>query len=163
MAGNTSPALSRQQQRTNLVESLSEAARIVSGSGVTLVLEPLNSTVNHPGYFLDTTSEGWQILSELGSDRVKLLYDVYHVQIMEGNLIAGLEPHLDQLGHLHIGDVPGRHEPGTGEINYRNVLKWIHDSGYQGHMGFEYRVTDDTWSSLERVRRELGLGADWQF
>jgi hydroxypyruvate isomerase len=82
---------------------------------------------------------------------------------MEGNLIAGLETHLHQLGHVHIGDVPGRHEPGTGEINYRNVLQWIHDSGYDGYMGFEYRVTDDTWSSLERVRGVLGLGPDWKF
>jgi hydroxypyruvate isomerase len=163
MAGNTVPELSRQQQRTNLVDSLREAARIVEGSGVTLALEPLNTTVNHPGYFLDTTSEGWQILEEVGSDRVKLLYDLYHVQIMEGNLIANLKAHLGQVGHIHIGDVPGRHEPGTGEINYRNVLRWIHENGYQGFMGLEYRVTGSTGASLERVQRELGLGSSWQF
>jgi hydroxypyruvate isomerase len=163
LAGNTRPAIPREEQRAALVESLRRAAVIAAEGNVTLALEPLNTTVNHEGYFLDKPSEGWQILTEVDSEHVKMLYDLYHVQIMEGNLIAGLEPHLHQLGHVHIGDVPGRYEPGTGEINYRNVLKWIHDSGYGGYMGLEYRVTGDTWSSLERVQEVLGLGSDWQF
>jgi hydroxypyruvate isomerase len=163
MAGKANPDVSREEQRQNLVESLQAAAEIVDGGLVNLALEPLNNTVNHPGYFLNTSSEAWQILSEVNSDRVKLLYDIYHIQIMEGNLIANMEGHLDQLGHVHIGDVPGRYEPGTGEINYYNVLRWINDQGYKGYMGLEYMITDDTKSSLKRVREVLGLGYDWQF
>ena len=162
MAGNTRQRVPRQEQRAALVESLRQAAEIAKDGDVTLALEPLNTTVDHEGYFLDKPSEAWEILSEVGSEHVGVLYDLYHVQIMEGNLIAGLEPHLDRLAHVHIGDVPGRHEPGTGEINYRNVLQWIHNSGYKGIMGLEYHVTGDTRSSLERVRDVLGLGPDWQ-
>ncbi|HLS90345.1 MAG TPA: TIM barrel protein, partial [Limnochordia bacterium] len=89
----------------------------------------------------------------VNSPAVKLLYDVYHQQITEGNLIARITQHIDKIGHIHIADVPGRHEPGTGEINYANVLKAIADAGYQGYVGLEFRLKADARVALENVRK----------
>ena len=119
---------------------------------MTLVLEPLNVLVDHKGYFLETSAEGFEMVDEVGSEAVKLLYDIYHQQITEGNLIANLTANVAKLGHVHVADVPGRHEPGTGEINYRNVFKAVADAGYQRYVGLEYRPLADAAASLEAVK-----------
>jgi len=141
--GNEQYGVSRKVQHGNIVSALTAAAGIVAGSGVTLVLEPLNILVNHMGYFLTTTAEGAEIIDEVGSPQVKLLYDVYHQQITEGNLINNIRNNIGRIGHIHIGDVPGRNEPGTGEINYKNVFKAIADAGYDKFVVFECGLTED--------------------
>jgi hydroxypyruvate isomerase len=136
--GNERPNGDRNLQHAGIVACLKTAAPIAEAAGITLVLEPLNILVDHAGYFLSTSVEGFQILEQVSSPAVKLLYDIYHQQVTEGNLIARITSHIDQIGHMHAADVPGRHEPGTGEINYGNVLAAINDSGYEGFVALEY-------------------------
>ena len=139
--GQERPGVSRAEQHGSIVEGLKLAAPAVERAGVTLVLEPLNILVNHKGYYLSTTAEGVQILDEVGSPNVKLLYDVYHQQITEGNLIDTITANAEKIGHFHVADVPGRNQPGTGEINYDKVFEAIARTSYSGHVGLEFRAT----------------------
>jgi hydroxypyruvate isomerase len=146
--GNELPDRSREEQRQSIIDGLIAAAPLAERGGVTLVVEPLNTLVDHKGYFLWSSREGFEIVRAVGSPHVKLLYDIYHQQIMEGNLIATIEANIDLIGHFHMADVPGRHEPGTGEINYLNVLRRIAATGYQGYVGLELRPTKPTHEAL---------------
>ena len=150
--GQAMPERSRGEQHAAVVTALREGAKLCEDAGVTLVLEPLNVLVDHKGYYLETSAEGFQILDEVGSPAVKLLYDIYHQQITEGNLISTITANVARIGHLHVADVPGRHEPGTGEINYRNVFRAIDAAGYAGYVGLEYRPTADAAATLTAVR-----------
>ncbi|KTG07790.1 hydroxypyruvate isomerase [Haloprofundus marisrubri] len=141
--GPDQDGLSRERQHANIVDVLRRVADDAEEAGVTLVVEPLNTAVNHPGYFLTDTVEGVDIVEAVDSPNVKLLYDVYHQQVTEGNLVDTITDHVDHIGHIHIADVPGRHEPGTGEINYENVLTAIDDAGYDGYVGCEFSPTVD--------------------
>jgi hydroxypyruvate isomerase len=136
--GNEIQGVRRGTQHQSIVDGLKMAAEIVEAGGVTLCLEPLNILVNHKGYYLYSSAEGFQIVEQVGSPNVRLLYDIYHQQITEGNLIATITANIDKIAHFHVADVPGRHEPGTGEINYRNVFKSISESGYDGFVGLEF-------------------------
>jgi len=141
--GNQRNDVPRQVQHDNIVKALKAAAKVVEGSGVTLVLEPLNVLVDHMGYYLTTTAEGVEIIKKVNSPSVKLLYDVYHQQITEGNLINNIRNNIEHIAHIHLGDVPGRNQPGTGEINYKNVFKAIADTGYDKYVVFECGLTED--------------------
>ena len=102
-------------------------------------VEPLNPHGdNHANYYLDRTAEAFEIVREVDSPYVRILYDMYHVQIMEGNLIETLRKNIRAIAHFHVGDVPGRHEPGTGEINYGFLLPYLDRLGYAGWVGCEY-------------------------
>jgi hydroxypyruvate isomerase len=140
LTGNELGGLPRSQQMANAVAALREAAPILEKNGLTAVVEILNTYVDHAGYFLYYVRDGVELVDRVGSPNVKLLFDIYHVQIMEGNLISNIRAHIERIGHFHVGDVPGRHEPGTGEINYRNVFKAIYELGdrFQGYVGLEY-------------------------
>lgn len=155
--GNELPGVPRAAQHASIVECLKAAAPLAEDAGVVLVLEPLNVLVNHKGYYLATSAEGFEILREVGSPAVKLLYDIYHQQITEGNLIATIEANIGEIGHFHVADVPGRHEPGTGEINYSNVFRRIGALGYSGFVGLEYSPSKDAAQTLQEV---LALAAD---
>ncbi|MBE6610892.1 MAG: hydroxypyruvate isomerase [Ruminococcaceae bacterium] len=144
----------RYEQHTNIVLSLKAAAPIIEDAGLTLVVEPLNVLCNHKGYFLPSSYEAFSILEEVGSPAVKLLYDIYHQQISEGNLIPTIRKNIDLIGHFHVADNPGRHEPGTGEINYRKVFEVIDSLGYDKFVGFEYSPTID---SAETIRNTVAL------
>jgi len=135
--GNELKGVPRGEQHKRIVNCLKEAAPTAEREKVTLVLEPLNVLVNHMGYYLSSSYEGFDIIKEVGSPNVKLLYDIYHQQITEGNLISTITKNISMIGHFHAADVPGRHEPGTGEINYANVLRAIGDAGYEGYVGLE--------------------------
>ena len=135
--GQEIEGVTRADQHRNIVESLKIAAPLVEAAGITLVIEPLNTAVNHAGYFLAASTEGLQIVDEIGSPNVKLLYDIYHQQITEGNLIDTITANIDRIGHFHMADVPGRHEPGTGEINYEQVFRAISGTTYNGYIGLE--------------------------
>jgi hydroxypyruvate isomerase len=154
--GNEVADLSRQAQHANVVAALKAAAPLAEAAGIRLVLEPLNILVNHMGYYLTTTAESVAIIQEVGSPMVQVLYDVYHQQITEGNLINNIRNNIQYIGHIHVGDVPGRKQPGTGEINYKNVFKAIRDTGYTGFVVFECGLTEPVevvcpkmWALLE--------------
>ncbi len=142
----------RSEQHEAIVACLKAAAPIVEDADLTLVLEPLNILVDHAGYYLYESAEGFQIIDEVGSPNVKLLFDIYHQQVTEGNLIANITANIDKIGHFHAADVPGRNEPGTGEINWSNVVAAINDTDYDGYLGLEYQPTIATPKSLEFIQ-----------
>ena len=117
--------------------TLKECAKIAEESGVLMNLEPLNITTDHVGNFLKTTWMAAEMTQLISSPKLKVLYDVYHVQLNEGSLCGNIRSYGDQFGHIHVADAPGRHEPGTGEINYPNVLAYLEETGYTGLIGFE--------------------------
>ena len=151
--GNEIEGVPREVQHESIVERLKEAAKLAEETDIVLALEPLNVLVDHKGYYLCSSREGFEILKEVDSPNVKLLYDIYHQQITEGNLIDTISRNMSQIGHFHTGDVPGRHEPGTGEINYANVFRKIDELGYDGFVGLEFRPLTNSKEALGKVRR----------
>ncbi len=154
--GNELP-LPREVQHAAIVAGLRAIAPVAEAKGITLVLEPLNIRVDHGGYYLATSDEGFEILDEVGSPRVKLLYDIYHQQITEGHLIPRITANIDRIGHFHCADVPGRFEPGTGEINYVNVFRAIAETDYAGYIGLEFRPTGDHGEAVKSTKRIAGV------
>jgi hydroxypyruvate isomerase len=143
--------MDRETQHENIVDILSRVAPDAENAGVTLTVEPLNTAIDHPGYYLRTASEGFAIVDEVGSANVKLLYDVYHQQVTEGNIIATITDNVEKIGHIHVADVPGRHEPGTGELNYENVLEAIDETSYDGYVGCEFSPTGDPDEAMASI------------
>ncbi len=125
------------EKEANSIGMLKKIAPLVEKAGVTAVIEPLNTTVDHAGYSLCHTAPAAALLDKVGSPNIRLLYDAYHMQIMEGNLIANIRAFHQYFGHFHLADVPGRFEPGTGELNYYNILKALAATGYDRIVGFE--------------------------
>lgn len=142
MIGRRAEHMERAAQRALIVERLRRALPEAEAAGVTLLLEPLNR-FDRPDYFLNHSAEALSIIEEVGSPWLKLQYDFYHMQLMEGNLITTMRESLDRIGHLQLADAPGRKKPGTGEINYRNVLAAVEAAGYTGVMGLEYMAPPD--------------------
>jgi len=151
--GKVAPGLTRQQQLRNALENLKAVVPLLEESEITLLIEPVN-LIDHKGCFLSKSAEGAHVVQEIGSQRVKMLYDFYHQQLTEGNLINNAKACLNLIGFFHVGDVPGRHEPGTGEINYRNVFQFIEESGYQGYVSLEFKPTVD---HSEAVRKTMDI------
>ena len=138
-------------QQTAIVSVLREAAPAAAAVDATLVVEPLNTRVDHPGYFLTSTDQGVAIVDAVDHPNVRLLYDIYHQQITEGDLISRIRTFADYIGMYHLADVPGRHDPGTGEINWENVFRAIDETGYDGTAGLEYVPQDDSDESVRSV------------
>ena len=147
----------RKEQRDSILVILSEAANIAKREGFTLLLEPLNTYVDHPGYFLDSAKEGIEIVREINHPNVRLLYDIYHMQIMEGNVISTIEKNIDIIGHFHAAGVPGRHELYLGELDYPNIIKRIDELGYEGYIGLEYFPSIDSETSLKRIKERISV------
>jgi hydroxypyruvate isomerase len=124
-------------QTANVVESLKQASAILEPHDLTMVLEPLNFR-DHPGLFLTESPQAYEICKAVDSPACKILFDIYHQQIQEGNLIPNMEASWEEIAYIQIGDNPGRKEPTTGEINYKNVFKWIHEKGFEGILGMEH-------------------------
>jgi hydroxypyruvate isomerase len=152
LTGNCLAGVSRETQMDNCVATLKAAVPLLEANGMTAIVELLNSNVDHPGYFLNTVEDGVEIVQRTASPHVKLLLDIYHVQVMQGNIIQRIRDSFDEVGQYHFADVPGRHEPGTGEINFRNVFRAIYDLEYDGYITAEYHPTDFTMRDLELVR-----------
>ncbi|WP_246999753.1 hydroxypyruvate isomerase family protein [Halosolutus gelatinilyticus] len=149
--GPDQDGLDRPQQRENVVDVLSRVAADAEAADVAIALEPLNTDVDHPRNYLSTSEEGFEIVDAVGSPAVTLLYDVYHQQITEGDVIRTITENVDRIGHVHVADVPGRHEPGTGELNYENVFRAIDDAGYDGFVGCEFSPTGDPDAAIAAV------------
>ena len=135
--GHVDLHLNMAYQTAHVVESLKRACEILEPHGLVMVLEPLNFR-NHPGLFLAESPQAYQICKAVDSPSCKILFDIYHQQIQEGNLIPNIEACWDEIAYFQIGDNPGRNEPTTGEINYSNVFKYIHSRDYQGILGMEH-------------------------
>ena len=129
-------------QTANVVESLKQASALLEPHGIVMVLEPLNFK-NHPGLFLTDTPQAYEICKAVNSPACKILFDIYHQQIQEGNLIPNMEAAWSEIAYIQIGDNPGRNEPTTGEINYYNVFKWIHEQEFNGVLGMEHGNSRD--------------------
>ncbi|PWW00981.1 hydroxypyruvate isomerase [Paenibacillus cellulosilyticus] len=151
-AGNELPEVSREAQIENIVIGLRSAVPILEATGITLTLEPLNTAVDHPGYILARSDEAFDIIDQVGSEHVKVLYDIYHQQITEGNLMATMLGRLSSIGHTHAAGCPGRHELHTGEIHYANVFHALQSAGYAHYVGLEYFPSQDVVSGLEKTR-----------
>jgi hydroxypyruvate isomerase len=135
--GAVDPTVPVEYQTANAVELLKLCAEICEPSGLVVVLEPLNY-MDHPGCLLQRISHAHQVCKMVGSPSVKILNDLYHQQITEGNLINNLRDAWDEIAYIQVGDVPGRREPTTGEINYSHVFRWLHERGYDGVIGMEH-------------------------
>jgi hydroxypyruvate isomerase len=148
------PELSQEEKYQSVLDGMKALAPPAEEAGVTLVLEPLNVHVDHPGYFLHRSSVGFDLVRAVDSPRIRLLFDIYHMQVMEGNIIHTLTSNLDVIGHIHVADVPGRHEPGTGELNYANIFRALREAGYDRYVGFEF---EPTVRSEEAAKAALAL------
>ncbi len=124
-------------QTVNVVEALKQASAILEPHGLVMVLEPLNF-YNHPGLFLTRIPQAYEVCKAVGSPSCKILFDIYHQQIQEGNIIPNMEKAWSEIAYFQIGDNPGRKEPTTGEINYKNIFKYIHEQKFPGILGMEH-------------------------
>ncbi len=136
--GDLSPRLEMDYQTANAIESLRRAAEIFEPHGLVMVLEPLNPFRNHPGMFLAKVPHAYMICRAVDSPSCKILFDIYHQQITEGNLIPNMDIAWDEIAYFQVGDNPGRNEPTTGEINYKSVFRHIHQKGFTGVVGMEH-------------------------
>jgi hydroxypyruvate isomerase len=139
MFGNRKAGIDERQAIENCVAGLSRIAPYAAENGITICVELLNSKVDHPGYQGDRTAFGVAVMKGIGSPAVKLLYDIYHMQIMEGDVIRTIRDNIEWIGHFHTGGVPGRHEiDGTQELNYRAIASAIADAGFKGYIAHEF-------------------------
>jgi hydroxypyruvate isomerase len=138
-------------QHAASIEALKRAADVLSSANLVAVIEPIDR-IENPTIYLDGVTEAFEIAKAVGSPNVRVLYDVYHEQREFGNLIEKFDAHIDQVGLIHIADVPGRHEPGTGEINYLNIYRKLAQLGYKGTIAMEFYPTGDIVETLRRAR-----------
>jgi len=157
MSGNVVEGMPRERQHQSCVDGLKRAAELVEGKNVRLLLENIDPEEN-PKYYLTSVAEGFKIVEAVNHPQVRFLYDFFHEQIAEGNLIAKLEKNIDKVGLVHIADVPGRHEPGTGEINYVNIFRTLAQLKYDRFAAMEFLPTGDAVESL-RAAREMAIRA----
>lgn len=151
LTGDKVPGLSHQQMHDACVESLKRAAEIAATKKVGLLLENIDPLEN-PKYFLTSVLEGFEIVRSVGVANIQFLYDFFHEQIAEGNLLAKLDKNLDIIGVVHVADVPGRHEPGTGEINYPNIFRKLGQLGFNGYVAMEFVSSGETVAALQAAR-----------
>ncbi|MGE5525296.1 MAG: hydroxypyruvate isomerase [Rhodospirillaceae bacterium] len=154
LAGLVPQGVAGDRLRTTFVANLKFAALKLKEHGIRLLIEPIN-TRDMPGFYLTHTAQALDIIREVGSDNLFLQYDIYHMQVMEGNLAPTIEKHLPRIAHMQLADNPGRHEPGTGEINYPFLFSFIDRIGYTGWIGCEYKPATTTVDGLSWVRPYL--------
>lgn len=139
-------------QHANIVETLKAAVPILEEYGVTIMLEPLNVLIDHKDTYLYSSQEAFDIVREVNNRFVKVIYDIYHQQITEGNIIANLTANIDLVAHIHAAGAPGRHELQSGECDYRNIFKAVDTAGYTGYCGLEYNPTCPPEESLRNFK-----------
>lgn len=138
-------------QTGRVIDVLRRAAEIYEPHGLVMVMEPLNTLVNHPGVFMSTVPQGYAVARAVNSPAIKVLADLYHEQIQAGNLINTLDTCWSEIGYVQFGDNPGRDEPGTGEINYRNIVRWLRAKNYAGVIGMEHGNAIDGRAGEDRL------------
>lgn len=142
----------REEQHKAIVDTLMCAVPILEEYGITVMPEPLNTYVNHPGYYLWSSKEGFDIIREVNHKNVKLIYDIYHQQVMEGNIIPNIVNNLDLIAHLHSAGHPGRIDLQYGENDYKVIFAKVDEAGYEGYCGLEYRPVGDPIESLKKAK-----------
>ena len=158
LAGILPPGVSATSARETFVENLKYAAPRMKTAGISLLIEPIN-TRDVPGFFLSGTAQAIEIIDAVGSDNLSLQFDIYHMQIMEGDVAPAIERLLPRISHMQLADVPGRHEPGTGEIDFPTLLSTIDRLGYAGWIGCEYVPKAGTVAGLGWAAPYLQMGA----
>ena len=143
--------LSHTVKLCSMFKMLEKSAKLAEEEDILLNLEGLNITTDHVGNFLETTQMAAEMIRLIDSPKLKILYDVYHMQLNEGRICNTLTKYVDTIGHIHIADAPGRHEPGTGEINYFNVIKHLRELGYKEKVGFELFPKNSTDEAVEKI------------
>lgn len=156
-SGFTREGVGPDEHFAEAVKALRAAADLAEEAGVTLVLEPLNDRVDHPGMYLVSTTLGLDLIEAVGSPRLKLLYDVYHSRVMGEDMKAVLDGRIHLVEHVQVADLPGRNEPGTGDLDMAGIVADLRQLGYQGAIGLEYRPTLPAADSLAMSRDALGL------
>jgi len=151
LAGTAPVGAEHRTLRKTYLDNLSFAAQALADEGLTLLIEPIN-TRDIPTYFLNTTAKAADIIESVGAPNLRLQYDVYHMQIMEGDLAPTISKYLKHIAHLQIADTPGRHEPGTGEINFPFIFDHLDRIGYEGWVACEYTPRTSTYDSLKWFR-----------
>ena len=163
MSGNEQPGMTRDAQHASMVESGKRAAEIAENADVKLILENLNSRVNHKGYFLTSAKEALQVVKEVDSPHFRFLFDIYHEQVQNGNVIPAIVEAVLYVNVFHVADAPGRHDPGTGEMKWNDIYRAIGKSGYAGYIALEYEPKGDEVESLiaavTQMRNGLNEGA----
>lgn len=149
--GNKVAGMSDSEMMRSVIDGLKATVRMAERAGLTLLLEPLNSRYDHPGYWLTGSDRGAEICRKIGSERMKMLFDCYHMQIMEGDLVKHIARNIDVIGHFHSAGVPGRNELFKGEIDYPFVLSCIKETGYKGLFGLEYMPSMKDETSLKKT------------
>jgi hydroxypyruvate isomerase len=152
VSGDRDERISASEQRAAIVTVLDHAAPLAAERDVTLLLEPLNTRIDHVGTFLDSTCDAFGIIDEVGAANVKILFDLYHAAVMGERLEEVLAGRVAEVGHVHIADAPGRHEPGTGKVDWAGAFAWLHEHGYEGRIGLEYVPIAPTRDTLEVLR-----------
>ena len=154
--GMADPKLPYDFQMANAIELLKRIAEIYEPHSIVMVMESMNHKIDHPGMFLHTIPQAYMLAKAVGSPGVKILFDFYHVQIEEGNLLKTLDYAYDEIAYYQLADNPGRTEPTTGEINFVNALQYLHNKGYRGFMGLEHRTkkpgTEGALAALKAYR-----------
>jgi len=153
--GDAVPGLSRNEMHANCIETLKRGGEIAAENSIELLIENIDPEEN-PKYFLTLSAEGFEIVRSVGNPHVKFLYDFFHEQIAAGNLIAKLEKNIDLVGLVHVADVPGRHDPGTGEIYYPNIFRKLGELGYSRYVAMEFMPKGETVPAL-RAARDMAL------
>ena len=151
MSGIAAPGADRSAMQAALVANLRHAARAVASDGITLLIEPIN-TRDIPGYFLNYPQQAVDILDEVGEPNVAMQFDLYHCQVMQGDLAKTMDKHIGRIGHVQIAGVPDRHEPDSGEVNYPFLMRRLDALGYTGFVGCEYRPLGRTEDGLDWLR-----------
>ena len=159
LTGNRVPDLTDRQMLESVIEWTKPVVEMAEKAGVTLLLEPLNDKYDHPDHWLTSSDLGGEICRKIGSQRLRMLFDCYHMQTMEGDLVNHIKRNIDVIGHFHSAGVPGRHEPFKGETNYPFVLDQIAQLGYQGVFGLEFAPSMDDETSLSQTVKYLSKQA----
>lgn len=153
VGGNDQRGMTQPEMHDNIIAGLKRIAPIAEDNEVMLILEPMNIRVDHKGHCLYGSPDAVRICREVNSDFVKINWDLYHMQISEGDLCGRMRDGFDQIGYLQLADHPGRNEPGTGEINYPRVLRAAHELGYRGYVGLECRPKTTELAAAQAVRQ----------
>lgn len=159
LTGNRVPDLTDRQMLESVIEWTKPVVDMAEKAGVTLLLEPLNDKYDHPDHWLTSSDRGAEICRKIGSKRLQILFDCYHMQVMEGDLVNHIKRNIDVIGHFHMAGVPGRHEVFTGETNYPFVLGQIEQLGYQGVFGLEFAPSLNDEVSLTQTLAYLATKA----
>ncbi|GHV13388.1 hydroxypyruvate isomerase [Spirochaetia bacterium] len=142
-------------QHKSVAAGLRAAAPLLEENNITLMIEPLNGRIDHIGTFLESSDEGFELVEEAGSKNIRLLFDIYHQQINEGDIIRRITANISRIGHLHAAGCPGRHELFIGELDYRNIFRAAGEAGYSGLTGLEYFPEGDASAGLKQIRNSL--------